>query len=69
VNNVPTKHGLNACVLAYVKDERGSFSTITFALTYIVLCEVFGLSTPFVWTCCCPRVTNMLQIEWLQDMA
>ncbi len=59
------KHGLNACVLACVKDERGSFSTITFALTYIVFCEVFGLSTPFVCTCwghimskCFQYVTN-----------
>jgi hypothetical protein len=31
VNNVLAKHGLIAYVLAYVKDERGSFSTITFA--------------------------------------
>jgi hypothetical protein len=48
VNNVLAKHGLNVCVLAYFKDEIGIFSTITFALTYIVSCEVCGLSTPFV---------------------
>jgi len=40
VNDVLAKHGLNACVLAYVKDERSNLSTMTFVLTSVVFCEV-----------------------------
>jgi hypothetical protein len=48
VNDVLVKHMLNVYVVAYVKDEGNNFSTMTFALTFIVSCENLGLSTPFV---------------------
>jgi hypothetical protein len=34
------KHGFNVCILAFVKDEKSNFSTMTFALTSIVSHEV-----------------------------
>jgi len=40
VNDVLAKHGLNACVLAYVKNEGSNLSTMTFVLTSVVFCEV-----------------------------
>jgi hypothetical protein len=48
VNEVLAKHGLNVRVIAYVKDERGNLSTMTITLTFVVSCEVLGLTTPFV---------------------
>jgi hypothetical protein len=51
VNDVLAKHGLNTHVLAYVKDEGNNLATMTSTLTFVVFCEVFGLSTPFVSSC------------------
>jgi hypothetical protein len=48
VNDVLPRHGLNAHVLAYVKDEGANFSTVTFALTSVVSCEVMGFLFCFV---------------------
>jgi hypothetical protein len=48
VNDVLTKHGLNARVLAYVKDEGSNLSTMTFPLTLVMSCEVLGLLALFV---------------------
>jgi hypothetical protein len=50
VNEVLVKHGLNARVIAYVKDERGNGNllTMTQALICIVSCEKLGLAHPFV---------------------
>jgi hypothetical protein len=65
VNEVFAKHGLNAWVIAYVKNEGGNLSTMTIALTSIVSCEVLGLTTPFVGACwghamskCCQYATD-----------
>ncbi len=65
VNDVFTKHALNACVFVYVKDEGNNFSTITFALTFVLSCELLELLTPFVGACwghamskCCQYPTN-----------
>jgi hypothetical protein len=43
VNDVFTKHALNARVFVYVKNEKNNFSTMTFALTFFFPCEVLGL--------------------------
>jgi hypothetical protein len=51
VNDVLTKHGLNTHVFSYVKNERKNLATTTFVLTFVVSCEVLGLSTPFVGSC------------------
>ncbi len=51
VNDILAKYGLNTCVLLYVKDERNNLSTMTSTLTFIVSCEVLGLSTPFIGAC------------------
>jgi hypothetical protein len=51
VNDVLAKHGLNTHVFAYVKNERNNLATMTFVLTFVVSCEVLGLSTPFVGSC------------------
>jgi hypothetical protein len=51
VNEVLAKNGFNVQVIAYVKDEWGNFSTKTIVLTYVVSCEVLGLTTPFVEAC------------------
>lgn len=40
VTNTLVKHGFNVGVLAFVKDERNIFSTMTFALTSIVCHEM-----------------------------
>jgi hypothetical protein len=48
MNDVLTKHGLNTHVFAYVKDDGSNLATMTFALTFVVSCEVLGLSTPFI---------------------
>ncbi len=65
VNDVFTKHALNACVFVYVKDEGNNFSSMTFALTFFLSCEVLELLTPFVgayWghamSKCCQYPTN-----------
>jgi len=65
VNEVLTKHGFNAQVITYVKDEGGNLSTKTNVLTTIISCEVLGLTTPFVGACwghaiskCCQYATN-----------
>ncbi len=47
----PCKHGFNARVIAYVKDEKGNILTKTTILISIVSCEVLGLTTPFVGAC------------------
>jgi hypothetical protein len=51
MNDVLAKHRFNARVLAYVEDEGVNFSTMTFALTFVVSCEVMGLFVPFVGAC------------------
>jgi len=48
MNNVFAKHGLNIHVLTYVKDKGNDLATMTFALTFVVSCEILGLSTFFV---------------------
>jgi hypothetical protein len=50
VNDLLSKHGLNVCVIEYVKRRR-YISTMIYVLTYVVSYEVLGLFTPFVWTC------------------
>jgi hypothetical protein len=44
MNDVLVKHMLNVYVITYVKDEGNNFSTMIFALTSIVSCEILGLS-------------------------
>jgi hypothetical protein len=51
VNDVFAKHGLSTHILAYVKNERSNLATMTFALTFVVSCEVLGLLAPFVGFC------------------
>jgi len=51
VNDVFAKHGLSINILAYVKNEGKNMATVTFALTFVVFCEVLGLLTPFVGSC------------------
>jgi hypothetical protein len=45
------KHGLNIHVFGYVKDEGSNLATMTSTLTFVMSCEVLGLSTPFVGSC------------------
>ncbi len=55
VNEVFAKHGFNAWVIEYIKDEGGNLSTMTIALTYVVSCEVLGLTTCWghaMFKCC-----------------
>ncbi len=47
VNEMLAKHGLNACVITYVKDEGSNISTMTIVLTFVVPCEMLGMATPF----------------------
>jgi len=51
VNYFLVKHGLNVCVIAYVKDEGGNISAMTFVSTFITYCEVLSLFTRFAGTC------------------
>jgi hypothetical protein len=51
VNDVFAKYGLNARIIAYVKDEGGILNTITNALTFDVSYETLGLQTPFLGSC------------------
>ncbi len=51
VKGVLAKHGLNINILAYVKNEGKNLATMTFALTFVVSCEVLGLLAPFVGSC------------------
>jgi hypothetical protein len=48
MNNVVANHGLNIHVFAYVKPEGNNLDTMTSTLTFVVSCEVVGLSTFFV---------------------
>ncbi len=49
VNEVLQTHGLNAKIIAYVKNESNNLSIMTIALTYnIVSYEVLGLIKPFI---------------------
>ncbi len=65
VNEVLEKHGFNAQVIAYVKNEGGNISTMTQALTFVVSCEKLGLahlSVALFWGHviykCCQHATN-----------
>jgi hypothetical protein len=51
MNDVLAKHRFNVHVLAYVEDEGVNFSTMTFALTFVVSCEVMRLFVPFAGAC------------------
>jgi hypothetical protein len=51
INDVFAKYGLNARIIAYVKDEGGNLNTMTNALTFVVSCETLGWQTPFVGSC------------------
>jgi len=51
VNEVFAKHGFNAQVIIYVKEEGGDLSTMTTILTSIVSCRVLGFAIPFVRSC------------------
>jgi hypothetical protein len=51
VNDLLSKHGLNVCVIAWVKNEGGNLSSMIYVLTYVVFYEIFCLFTPFVQTC------------------
>jgi hypothetical protein len=51
VNDLLAKHGINVHVIKYVKDETCDFSTMISILTFVMSCDVLGLSTPFVGTC------------------
>jgi hypothetical protein len=48
VNEILRTHGLNAKIIAYVKDESNNLSIMTIALTYnIVSHEVLGINKTF----------------------
>lgn len=51
MNDLLSKHGLNVCVIAYVKNEGGNIYTMIYVLTYVMSYEIFRLFTPFVQTC------------------
>ncbi len=51
VNEVFAKHGFNAHVIIYVKEEGGDLWTMTTILTSIVSCRVFWFAMPFVGSC------------------
>jgi hypothetical protein len=48
MNDLLAKHGLNVCVLVYVKDHANNISIMTFVFTLIVYCEILGMLVPFV---------------------
>jgi hypothetical protein len=48
MNEVLTTYGLNAKILTYVQDEGSNLSIMTNVLTFVVSCELLGLTTPFV---------------------
>lgn len=65
VNKVLTTYGLNVKIIAYVKDEHNYFSIMITTLTFVVLFEVLGLTTPFITNCwghtifkCCQYVID-----------
>jgi hypothetical protein len=64
MNDELAKHELNACVLAYVKNERSSLLTMTSTLTSLVYCEVLKLLAPLgllgahAMSKCCKYATN-----------
>jgi hypothetical protein len=51
VHDVLAKHGLITQVIAYVKNKGSNLSTMTIALTSVILCQALGLTTPFVGAC------------------
>jgi hypothetical protein len=62
VNEVLAKHGLNAWVIACVKNKGGNLSSMTQALTSVVSCEGLGLHN-HLWShiegMLCLNVVNM----------
>ncbi len=60
MNDGLAKHELNACVLAYVKNERSSLLTMTSTLTSLVYCEIFKFLAPkgLVGAMQCSNVVN-----------
>ncbi len=65
VNQVLQTHGLNAKIIAYVKDEGSNLWIMTIALISIVFNEVLRLVKPFIENCrghamskCCQYITN-----------
>ncbi len=63
VNEVLVKHGLNARVIAFVKDVGGNFSTMTQVLASIVSCEKLGVRHIHLWIhfggMLCVKLVNM----------
>jgi hypothetical protein len=64
VNQTLQTHGLNAKIIAYVKDEDNSLPTMIIALVFVVFYEVLGLVEPFTRNCwghamskCCQYAT------------
>jgi hypothetical protein len=51
VNEVFAKHGFNAHVIIYVKEEGGDLLTMTIILISIVSCRVLGFAIPSVRSC------------------
>ncbi len=51
MNDVLVENGFNAKIMAYVKDEENNLSTMINVLTYVVPCEMLGLSTLFSGSC------------------
>ncbi len=62
VNEMLAKHGFNAWVITYVKDEGSNISTMTIVLTFVVSCEMLGMATPFVGLWWRHVITNMPQM-------
>jgi hypothetical protein len=48
MNYVFAKHGLNACVVTYVKDEGSNLFTITFTFIFVMSCEVLRFFVKWV---------------------
>ncbi len=51
MNDVLGEYGFNTKIVAYVKDEESNLSTMINVLTYVVPCEMLGLSTLFLGSC------------------
>ncbi len=69
VNDVLARHELNVHVFTYVKDKGSNLSTMSSSLTFVVSCEVMGLSVPFVGACrdhtmskCCQYAIDDLKV-------
>jgi len=63
VNEMLVTYGLNAKILAYVKDESNNLSTMTSSLTFVVSCKLLRSTMPFIGSYLGTQCLNVVSMQ------